>query len=344
MASDYAKKTTAIVILGILFILSFILLKPILYSILGGLFLAFLLYPLYKRFLKIFPNKDLSASLICALVIIVIGVIMWLITPILVLQSIEIYQASQKLDFVTPIKAIFPSMFSSDALASEIGSVIYTFVTKLTNSIMNMFSNLIMNFPTLLLQLLVVLFTFFFVLRDGDKMIPYLESILPFSKEIEKKLFKSTKDITFSVVYGQVVLGILQGVLVGIGFFIFGVNNALFLMLIASLAGIFPIIGTSIVWVPVLIYLLSTGEVFSASGILFFGIISMIIENAIKPIFVSRKTNVHSGIILLGMVGGLLVFGILGVIIGPLILSYLLILLEIYRDKRTPGMFISEQK
>lgn len=344
MASDYAKKTTAVVILGILFVLSFILLKPIIYSILGGLFLAFLLYPLYKRLLKKVSNKNLSASLICALVIIIIGVVMWLITPILVLQSIEIYQASQKLDFVTPIKAIFPSMFSSDALASEMGSVIYTFVTKVTNSIMNMFSNLIMNFPILLLQLLVVFFTFFFVLRDGDKMIPYLESILPFPKEIEKKLFKSTKDITFSVVYGQVVLGIIQGILVGISFFIFGVNNALFLMLIASLAGIFPIIGTSIIWVPVMIYLLSTGNIFAASGVLFFGIISMIIENAIKPIFVSRKTNVHSGIILLGMVGGLLVFGILGVIIGPLILSYLLILLEIYRDKRTPGMFISEQK
>lgn len=344
MASDYAKKTTAVVILGILFVLSFILLRPIIYSILGGIFLAFLMYPLYKKSLKIFPNKNLSAALICALLIIIIGVVMWLITPILIVQSIEIYQASQKLDFVTPLKTIFPSMFSSEALASEMGSVIYTFVTKITNSIMNMFSNLVMNFPVILLQLLVVFFTFFFVLRDGDKILPYLESILPFPKEVEKKLFKSTKDITFSVVYGQVVLGIIQGILVGLGFFIFGVNNALFLMIVACLAGIFPIIGTSIVWIPVLIYQLTTGDIFSASGVLLFGIISMIIENAVKPVFVSRKTNVHSGVILLGMVGGLFVFGILGVIIGPLILSYLLILLEIYRDKRTPGMFISEQK
>jgi predicted PurR-regulated permease PerM len=76
------------------------------------------------------------------------------------------------------------------------------------------------------------------------------------------------------------------------------------------------------------------------AGIIAFGIVGAIIENAIKPIFVSKRTNVHSAIILLGMIGGLFFIGILGVIIGPLILSYLLIVLEIYRDKRVPGAFI----
>jgi len=115
-------------------------------------------------------------------------------------------------------------------------------------------------------------------------------------------------------------------------------------MILSCLAGIFPIVGTTVVWVPVFIYLLATGNIFAAAGVFFFGLISAIIENAIKPIFVSKKTNVHSGIILLGMIGGLLVFGILGVILGPLILSYLLIILELYRDKRTPGVFVTEQK
>lgn len=344
MSSEYAKKTTSMIILGILFVLSFILLRPIAYSILGGLLLAFILTPLYLKLRKYLPNRNFSASIICALVIILLVTIMWLVTPILVQQSIEIYQASQKIDIVTPLKNLFPSIFSSETIANEIGSVIYSFITNITNGIMNTFANLILNFPTLFLQMLVVLFTFFFVLRDGDKIVPYLQSILPFSKDIETKLFKSTKDITFSVVYGQVVLGILQGLVVGIGYLIFGVNNALFLMILSCMAGIFPIIGTTIVWLPVSVYLLATGNVFAAMGVMFFGLISAVIENAVKPVFVSKKTNVHSGIVLLGMVGGLLVFGILGVILGPLILSYLLILLELHRDKRTPGMFIKEEK
>ena len=205
-----------------------------------------------------------------------------------------------------------------------------------------MISNFIFNFPTLFLHFLVVVFTFFFVLRDGDKLVSYVQSILPFSKDVEEKLFKSSKDITLSVLYGQVVLGVFQGLIVGIAFFAFGVPNALLFTLLACLAGIFPIIGTAIIWIPVAIYMVVSGGIFPALGVAIFGILSSILENIIKPIFISKRTSMHSAIILIGMVGGLFIFGILGVILGPLILAYLLIVLEIYRDKRVPGVFINK--
>jgi predicted PurR-regulated permease PerM len=145
-----------------------------------------------------------------------------------------------------------------------------------------------------------------------------------------------------SILYGQIVLGIVQGIIAGLGFFIFRVPNSFILTLLAILAGVFPIIGTSIVWIPVMIYLLIAGNTFSAFGVAIFGISSSIIENLFKPIWISRLTKVNSSIILIGMIGGLLMFGILGVILGPLILSYLLIVLEIYRNKKIPGAFIEE--
>ena len=82
-----------------------------------------------------------------------------------------------------------------------------------------------------------------------------MKSLLPFSKEVEKKIFDYSKGITSSVLYGQVIIGILQGIAAGLGFFIFGVPKALFLTLLAMMAGIFPIIGTTIIWLPVAIYL-----------------------------------------------------------------------------------------
>ena len=161
MDSEYAKKTTSVIILAVLVVLSFLLLRPILYAIFGGLFLAFIFYPLYLKFVKITSNQNISATLICTILIIVLIVMMWLITPVLISQSIEIYKASQGIDFVTPLKHIFPSIFASESLSNEIGSVLYSFVTKLTNGIMSAFANLILNFPTLFLHMLVVLFTFF---------------------------------------------------------------------------------------------------------------------------------------------------------------------------------------
>lgn len=340
MDKNYLQKIASIVILAILITLSFLLLKPILMSIITAIILAFIFHPLYEKTLKHVKSRNLSTIIISAILIILIVIPLWLLTPILLEQSIEIFMQSQKMDFVTPLKQIVPQLFESEQFSNEIGSVIYSFVTNLANSVMNMISKLIINFPTLFLQFLVVFFTFFFVLRDNDKFVKYIQSLLPFPKKTEERLFKSSRDITMSILYGQVIIGILQGLFAGVSFFLFGVENALFLTILACLAGIFPILGTAIIWVPVSIFVLMDGAIWPAIGIIFFGIIAAFVENGVKPMIVSKRTNVHSAVIMLGMIGGLFFFGILGFILGPLILAYLLIVLELYRDKRTPGVFI----
>ena len=90
------------------------------------------------------------------------------------------------------------------------------------------------------------------------------------------------------------------------------------------------------------IYLVIAGNTFSAVGVTIFGLLSTGVDNLLKPIIVSRRTQMHSSLILFGMVGGLFLFGILGFILGPLILAYLLILIETYRNKKTPGIFTHE--
>ena len=244
------------------------------------------------------------------------------------------------MDFVKPLKSIFPSLFASEQFSAEVGSMIHSFVTKVANGLVNTISGFILNFMSFFLQTLVSFFVLFFVLKEKEKVIAYVKSLSPFSKDVEEKLFNYSKGITASVIYGQVVVGILQGLAVGIGFFLFGVPNALFLTILACVAGVFPIIGTTIIWLPVAIYLLIAGNTFPAFGITVFGIISTILDNFVRPLIVSKRTQIHSSIILVGMIGGLFFFGIIGFILGPLILSYLLVLLEIYRKKKSPGIFV----
>ncbi|HKL23380.1 MAG TPA: AI-2E family transporter [Candidatus Nanoarchaeia archaeon] len=344
MDKSYWRHITSTLILVVLIGLSFFLLKPILLSIITGIILAFLFRPVYNYLTKKGLHKNLSATIVSVVLVLLVVVPLWFVIPVLIDQSIQIFISSQSIDFVTPLKNLFPSAFSYDVFTDQIGTTISSFITKITGSVMTGLADLISNFPTIFLKTLVVLFIFFFTLRDNEKFIEYIQSILPFSKEIEKKLFKSSRDITSSILYGQIIIGIIQGVFVGIGFFLFGLDNALFLTLAACLAGIFPIIGTAIIWIPVVIFLFAGGLAIPALGIILFGFVSTFLENAIKPTFVAKRTNVHSSVILLGMVGGLFVFGILGFILGPLILSYLLIILEIYRDKRSPGIFIHSPK
>lgn len=334
------KKLMTVLILVFLIVLSFLLLKPVLLSIIIAFILAFVFTPVYDWLYKVMKSKNVSAGVVCILLLLIIILPIWFLTPIMIDQSIKFFIASQEIDFVTPLKTIFPSLFASEEFSAEIGNILSSFVTKMTNYITNSFSQLILHFPTFFLQLLVVFFTFFFVLRDKEKLVNYIKSLLPFSKDVEKKLFEYSKGITISVIYGQVVIGIVQGLVVGIGFFIFRVPNALLLTLLASLAGIFPIIGTTIIWVPVVIYLLIAASPLAAVGITIFGLLSSSLDNFLRPIIVSKRTHMHSSIILIGMIGGLFFFGVLGFILGPLILAYLLIILELYRDKKTSGIFI----
>ena len=338
----YFRKIASTTILGVLVVLSFFLLRPILLAVITGFILAFIFSPVYNLLLRLIKSKGITAGIICNIILILILLPLWFFTPLIIEESIKLYAMAQNLDLVTPLKAIFPSLFASQEFSQEVGSIIHSSITTLANSLVNYFSDIILNFTTVVAQIFVVFFTFYYALKDKENINGYIKSLLPFSKEVEKKLFESTKDITFSVLYGQVIIGILQGLILGAGFFIFGVQNAFLLTIIAILAGIIPIIGPMFVGVPVAILLLVGGDTISAFGVLTFAIISSLSDHFFRPLLVSRRTKLHTALVLIGMIGGFFFFGLLGFVLGPLILAYLIIIIEVYRNKSVPAVLIQE--
>jgi len=320
-------------LLGILFLLSFFLLRPLLLSIFLGIILAFIFNPIYNFLLKAIKNENVTALLMCFVLVAIIVVPLIFLTPVLINQSIKVYVASQQLDFITPLKKIFPSLFLSQEFSLSIANTVQSFVTKTANSLMTSLADIILELPTIVLQLVIVFFTLFYFLRDKDEIIKYIKSILPFSPDVENKLFKASKDVTSSVIFGMVIVGAIQGIITGISFFIFKIPNALLLSLFAIIGGILPIVGPAIIWVPVAIYLLVGGNTFAAAGIVMFGVLSHIPDYLVRPLFLSKRTQLNAGIASIGMIGGIFVFGVLGVLLGPLILSYLLIVMELFKKK-----------
>ena len=338
---QFNKLMTVIIIIS-LAVLVFFLVKPLLLAIISGIILAFVFSPVYDWFYKKTNSKNLSASIVSVIIILMIVIPVWFLMPILIKQSIQLFSASQQIDLIVPLKKIFPNILASDQFATEVGAIFKSFILKISNQITNTLAQIILDAPVLSLHLLVVAFTFFFVLKDKELLVDYIKSLLPFSKDVEEKLFNHSKSITNSVIYGQILIGILQGVIAGIGFFIFGVPNALFLTLLAIAGAMIPMIGPVLVWVPVVIYLFIAGNNFSAVGVSIFGMFASTIDNVLKPIFISKRTRMHPSLVLIGMIGGLFLFGILGFILGPLILAYFLVILEIYRNKKIPGLIIIE--
>lgn len=334
MNDDAFKKFAIITILVFMVVLSFFIIKPILISIMTGLIFAYIFNPVYKILNKYIKYKGISAFIVCTVVILIIVIPIWFFAPVAIKHTFEVYRVSQQIDFLSPLKEVFPGLFQSEEVSRQISSSISSLVTRTINSILEFLGNILLNLPVILLNLMIVIFTFFYALRDQKTFFDFIESLSPFSKDIERKFVEYSKRIASSVIYGQVVVGIIQGLIVGIGLYIFKVPNFLFLTLIAVIFGVLPIIGTPIVWIPSVFYLLLSGNPAGGIGLLIFGLISSSIDNILRPLLVARRTKIPSSIILIGMVGGFLFIGVIGLIIGPLVLSYLLIVLEIFKKKR----------
>jgi predicted PurR-regulated permease PerM len=341
MEDVYFRKIMTSLILFALILLSFFLVKPLLLSIVSGVVLAFIFTPVYNYLYKKTNSARLSAYFTLLLSLLIIVLPLWFLIPIFMEQFFKIYFLFQQLDILSSIQEIFPTLFALEGILEILESVIDSFMDKIVNLIAEVLT--IDNILNYSLKFLVVFFIFFFALKDKDKLIEYIKSLLPFPKDIENRLFEYSREITYSVIYGQILIGIIQGMIIGIGFFIFNIPNALILTLLAILAGIFPIVGTALIWIPVTIYLLIAGSTFSAFGIIIFGFFSSSVDNLLRPLIISKKTCMNSAVVLVGMIGGFFLFGILGFILGPLILAYLFIILELYRNKKSFGLLTKSE-
>lgn len=343
------NKIASTVLIAVLVILTFLILRPILISSIFGLILAFIFYPLYKKFLSWTKNTNLSASLACVILLAIIILPLLFFISILVKQTFEIYTFIQGTDFLTPIYDAINKFFSSPELSKDLIVALNTFTSRIASSFLSEFTDILLSSPIILLQFLIILFVFFFGLRDGEKLVAYIQSLSPLSKETEKKMFQQFKDITYSVIYGNILIGIIHGLVTGAALFILKIPNALVLTLIAIFFSVLPIfVGPWLVWVPVDIYLFSIGRTTSAIILLIYGLVFISwIDNILRPLIVSKRTKINSAVILVSMLGGLFVFGVLGLIIGPLVISYLLLILESYRktsNKDAENIFIYEAK
>jgi len=323
----------------VLFILAAIIIYPIAYSIIYGILLAYIFYPLYKFLLKRIKSELVSAIFVCASLLIILIALVILFFGTLFNQVVDFYLLVQKLDTVDIIRKIVPSFISTSGISETMISSLSEHLTNLIAFYLKEITNMVSNLPNILFQTAVTIFTFFFALKDGNKAIEYFKSFSPLKKETEDRFLKQFKDITNSVLIGHVLVGIIQGLFSGLGYFVFGVPNAILLTFLTSIIAIIPILGAWLVWLPVVIYLFVSGDTNAAIGLLIYGTFFVsLIDNVIRTLIISKKTQINTGIILVGMLGGLLVFGFLGLIIGPLILAYILLILEIYRKHVTEGI------
>lgn len=332
------RKTGAFLLLIVLAILAFTVLRPFLLAAVGGLLLAYIFYPVYNSLSKKISNKTLAASIMVIILLIIIIVPLRFLIPILIRQIFGVFTYSQSIDLASIVQVIFPT--ASDEFLVQMVVAANKVISSAASYSLNWLSNFFINIPNLAIKVLIAGFVFFFALKDQDRLKKLMDEISPLNKASEQAVVEHFKGLTNSIVYGNIIVGIVQGILAGVGFFVFGIPNAFVLTMIAIVLSIIPFIGPALLWIPVTIYLFTQGNGGAAIAYLLYNVfIVSTVDNILRSYIVSRQTKISQMLVFVGMVGGFLVFGMLGLILGPLILAYFMMFLELYRNNKLDAAF-----
>jgi len=198
--------------------------------------------------------------------------------------------------------------------------------------ITEMATYIVVRVPNTIIGVVLALFISFFLFKDGKKLMNNVVEILPLDKKHSKNLIEKFGLVTYSVVYAHIIVAIAQGALGAIGFYIFGVESALFWGVVMAIFALIPLIGPAIIWVPAALFLLvngilinSYGDIGMAIGLFLYGIfIISTSDNILRIKLIGGRGDVHPLTVLIGIIGGLSLFGLVGIFIGPIALSLLI--------------------
>lgn len=307
--------------------------------LLAGIFSA-LAHPLYKRFERWYGGRRALASL-STLVLIVIVVIV----PLGVLMGIVTSQAIKVGHTVTPWvqeqiaqPGAFDKLLNSLPFYDKLAPYSETIWRKagelagaVSRFLIDSISSATLGAVNLLFMAFAMLYSMFFLLMDGDRLLEKILYYLPLRDQDERRMLDRFTSVTRATLKGTAVIGIIQGGLAGLAFWVVGIPSAVFWGTIMAVLSIIPGIGTALVWGPAVIILAAGGNFLKASGLgIFCALIVGGIDNFLRPALVGKDTQMHELMIFFGTLGGIMMFGVIGMIIGPIVAALFITIWEIY--------------
>lgn len=328
------EQTFFLVTILLAFAGGFLVLYPFLKYLVFASLLTYLLHPLKRRV----QARLRSRGVVSVLMILLILVAIVLPTTYITIKLVREVRTAVSRVTDSPQRDVYLEKVESwiqrvtgeptdlhgykDRLLSEVQSFLLRAVPNVLGSI-----------GEWLLGFFILFFVLFYSFQEGGRTFERIKLLIPLAPNLKEKLIEEVKSVTWAVIYGQVVTAMVQGTLGGLGFFFFGVPNPVlwgFLMIILSFL---PFVGTPVIWAPAAIIKILSGETLRGVCLLVWGaVLVMNVDNFLKPRLISGRANIHPVTVLLGVLGGLKLFGFIGLVAGPLILALLIALVRFYEE------------
>ncbi|THE63313.1 AI-2E family transporter [Salinadaptatus halalkaliphilus] len=309
---------------------------PYLQYVLLGVVLAYILTPLQRRL------ERYVGSMVAAMTLVVVAILAILLPVAYVLlialeEALEVLTAIQEGDL--GIETI-ESYLESTGYAVDIVETYETYQEPIGTAAQELATTtleLVSALPQILIGLTVTLFVLFALLRDGDRLVAWTRTVLPIRDELQDELLAELDQLMWASVVGNVAVAAIQAILLGIGLELLGVPAVVFLTVATFVLALLPLVGAFGVWVPVSIYLLVLGRPVAALLLVAYGSLVSASDTYLRPALIGRTSAFNAAIIVVGIFGGLVVFGAVGLFIGPVVLGGAKIILDVAARERRAG-------
>ncbi|MBW2323621.1 MAG: AI-2E family transporter [Deltaproteobacteria bacterium] len=324
--------------------LAVLILRPFAQPIILAIVLASLFHPVHVRFVRLYRGRQIPAALtVVFLITFLIIIPMLLFLSALFAQGVEsfnqIYTWLNEGNFQKTIEnpkiAVYMEWVRQNFTFIDFGKLdlqdnLMGLSKSLAQVLLSRGANLVGNITGIITSFFIMVFIAFYFIKDGEKLVERIKYLSPLSENQEEQIFGKVKNVARSVLVGSFLTACCQGIAGGIGLAIVGIP-ALFWGAVMAIASLIPIVGTALVWVPAVVYLIIMGKWISA---IFLTIYSMVlvgsIDNFLRPYFMKGQAEMSPFIIFLAIIGGIQLFGLMGILYGPLIISFATVMLYIY--------------
>ncbi len=327
--SEKISKYIFIIILLILSYLAFKLSQPFLTYIFLGLILTIAVYPFYLWLCKRIKSRKLGSMIVIVLILLIIIIPSLILISALAKQTVGFINSFDQ-SYFEKINVYIINVLGPGA---DLRQHFNEFITEIKNLAVKSAVSIASSVADVVLGLFIMFFMMYYGFVDGAGWLLSLKEFIPFTKERKEKLVRRIKDVTQGVLYGQIFVALIQGALGGLGFFFVGIKNPVFWGFLMAILAFIPFVGTGLVWVPAGIILIIQHNVLGGIFILVFGFVMIAgVDNFLKPKIISGKANIHPIVALIGVLGGLKVFGLFGMIIGPVIAALFITMSEFFYE------------
>lgn len=323
------------------------ILWPFFGVVLWGTILAILFAPLYRRLLKILGQRRTVSSLATVTIVLLIVILpLTLIGGLLVQEGLSVYEKFQsgELNFGRYFQQVLGALpgWVSDLLDRFGLTNLRAMQERLSTGLVQggqfvaaKALNIGQNTFDLILELIIVLYLLFFLVRDGDDLARRIRTAIPLHADQQRELFNRFTTVIRATVKGNVVVAIVQGALGGLIFWFLGVHAPVLWAVVMAFLSLLPAIGSALIWLPVAIYFLVTGATWQGLVLIAYGVLVIgLVDNLLRPFLVGKDTKMPDYIVLISTLGGMAIFGLNGFVIGPVIAAMFMAVWDIFASSR----------